>query len=119
MKLLIHFIKHFVFAFGWAYLIFAVGAFTFSCDRKPRVDPMADVPDLPSDTVYVTKIVSRCNYQYLAPNPKKAEGQLKEAVRQLDLLIGEYDGIIQAKSAEASRKIKIIQQLQKDEENYN
>ena len=79
----------------------------FCCHRKQRADPLADIPDLPSsDTVYVPRLVSRCNYQYLSANPKKAKKQLEEAERQLDQLIIEFDPRLNAKRKLASKLIR-------------
>lgn len=93
----------------FAVLIFYLFSLLASCHRKPRLDPMADIPDLPGDTIYVTKVIDRCNYQYLSGDPKKAEKQLKAAEKALDDLIAEYDGRLKRKGKIASRMIREIQ----------
>jgi hypothetical protein len=99
-------------------LMFLICALLSGCHRKQRLDPIADVPDLPADTVIVTKtkVIDRCNYQYLAADPKKANKQLQAAEKALDDLIAEYDGRLKRKGKIASRKIREIQQLEKDEQ---
>ena len=121
MKKFQNFIKWLFFLFGWVYIILAVLVFTFGCHRKPRLDPMADVPDLPADTVIVTKVkvIDRCNYQYLAADPKKAKKQLQAAEKALDDLIAEYDGRLKRKGKIASKQIREIQRIEKDEQFQN
>lgn len=97
-----------VFVFGWVYIIFSVILFTLGCHRKPRLDPIADIPDLPADTVYLTRVINRCNYQYLSADPKKAKKQLQSAEKALDDLIAEYDPILKQKGRIASQMIKEI-----------
>lgn len=106
MKKFQNFIKWLFFIFGWAYIILAVLVFTFGCHRKPRLDPMADVPDLPADTVIITKVIDRCNYQYLAADPKKATKQLQAAEKALDDLIAEFDPRLREKGRIASRLLR-------------
>lgn len=95
-------------------LYFLICSLLTGCHWKHRQDPMADIPDLPADTVYVTKVISRCNYQYLNPDPKKARKQLQTAEKALDDLIAEYDSRL-------NRKIKIasamVNKIHKQEEN--
>ena len=85
-----------------------------ACHRKRRVDPVLDIPDLPADTVYITRVIDRCNYQYLSPDPAKARKQLQAAERSLDELIAEYDGRLKSKSAQAGKLIKQINEYEKD-----
>ena len=66
-----------------------------TCHRKNRPDPLSDVPDLPSDTVYVTRLVDRCNYQYLSLDPAKSRKQIAGMIKALDNLIIYNDSIIQ------------------------
>lgn len=96
-------------------LMFLICAQLSGCHRKSPVDPLADVPDLPADTVVITKVIDRCNYQYLAADPKKAKKQLQAAEKALDDLIAEYDGRLKRKGKIASRQIREIQTLEKDE----
>lgn len=72
-------------------LVLSCGA----CHRKPKMDPLDDVPDLPGDTVYVTRLVDRCNYQYLSINPEKSKKQIAGMIKALDNLIIHNDSIIQ------------------------
>lgn len=89
------------------------------CHRKPRLDPIAEVPDLPSDTVVVTKVISRCNYQYLSGNPKKAKKQLIAAERSLDSLIIEYHPRLVWKGKIASAMIREINKIKRNAEIKN
>lgn len=90
----------------FAVLMFYICALLSGCHRKPRLDPMADIPDLPGDTVYVTKVIDRCNYQYLSSDPKKAKKQLQSAEKALDVLIAQYDPILKEKGRIASKLIR-------------
>jgi len=77
-----------------------------ACHRKQRLDPLADVPNLPADTIYIAKVVSRCNYQYLSTDPKKAKKQLQYVEKQLDSLILSFDPRITAKGKLASKLLR-------------
>lgn len=92
-------------------ILLMVLSFT-ACHRKRAVDPIADVPDLPADTVYV--VIDRCNYQYLSADPAKARKQLQAAERSLDELIAEYHPRLKAKSKHAT---SLIQQANAKERN--
>ena len=61
-----------------------------------------------ADTVYVTKVIDRCNYRFLSEDPRKAKKQLQNAVRSLDQLIIEYDSIIYNRRATLKTKAAII-----------
>lgn len=94
MKTLPDLLKWCLMVLGWRYIFISLIAFTSGCERKPHMDSMNDVPNLPIDTVYVTKVVDRCQYKYLSTDPKKAKKQLENIVSQLDRMIMEYDAII-------------------------
>lgn len=64
-----------------------------------------------TDTIRVTKVIDRCNYQYLSTNPKTTKKQLDNAVKALDVLIIEYDSIIQQRRSVLRKKAKIIRAL--------
>ncbi|GLU54441.1 hypothetical protein Dfri01_39020 [Dyadobacter frigoris] len=84
------------------------------CHRK-RLDPFEDVPDLPGDTVYVTRLVDRCNYQYLSTDPVKTKKQLAGMIKALDNLIIHNDSIIQHRIATVQAQQAIIKTFpQKD-----
>lgn len=63
------------------------------------------------DTIRVTKVIDRCNYQYLSTNPKITKKQLENAVKALDVLIIEYDSIIQQRRSVLRKKAAIIRAL--------
>jgi hypothetical protein len=86
------------------------------CNRKPRKDPFADVPDLPADTVYVSRVINRCNYQYLNADPKKAEKQLVRAEQLFDSLIMAYDPMLKWKGKIA---ITMLNEIEKIKHNHN
>lgn len=66
----------------------------FSCHRKPKMDPLDDVPDLPGDTVYITRLVDRCDYKYLSLDPKVSKKQMAGMIKALDNFILHNDSII-------------------------
>lgn len=65
-----------------------------ACHRKPKMDPINDVPDLPGDTVYVTRLVDRCDYKYLSLDPKVSQKQMAGMIKALDNFILHNDSII-------------------------
>lgn len=67
--------------------------------------------EVATDTVYVTKVIDRCNYQYLSTDPKKTKKQLDNAVKALDVIIIEYDSIIQQRRSVLREKAGIIRKL--------
>ena len=66
----------------------------FGCHKKPKMDPFDDVPDLPGDTVYITRLVDRCDYQYLSLDPKISKKQMDGMIKALDNFILQNDSII-------------------------
>jgi hypothetical protein len=67
--------------------------------------------ELATDTIRVTKVIDRCNYQYLSADPKKAKKQLDNAVKALDILIIEYDSIIHQRRSILRKKAAVIRAL--------
>lgn len=98
----------------WYFMVlyFLVCALLSGCHRK-RLDPFEDVPDLPGDTVYVTRLVDRCNYQYLSTDPVKTKKQLAGMIKALDNLIIHNDSIIQHRIATVRAQQAIIKTFPK------
>ena len=98
----------------WYFMVlyFLVCALLSGCHRK-RLDPYDDVPDLPRDTVHVTRLVDRCNYQYLSTDPQKAKKQLAGMIKAIDNLIIYNDSIIQNRLAIVRAQEAVIRSFPK------